>query len=157
VIGITPLLLVASLCWVALLVAAPLLPAAAAAMTYGFGALICHQLADRSFHLGAYQLPVCARCLGVYVGIACGAALAVVTASTMTRLTPRHVRLVLAGGVLPTAITVAAEWAGIWNTTNAERFAAGLPLGVAVAAVAAATLHYGECARRRPIRSPQPR
>ena len=28
----------------------------------------CHQRSDRSFFVGAYQFPVCARCTGVLVG-----------------------------------------------------------------------------------------
>lgn len=28
----------------------------------------CHQLAERSFFAGGRQFPVCARCLGVYIG-----------------------------------------------------------------------------------------
>ena len=28
----------------------------------------CHQRADRSFFLGDYQFPVCARCTGVFLG-----------------------------------------------------------------------------------------
>lgn len=28
----------------------------------------CHQLAERSFFVGKRQMPVCARCLGVYIG-----------------------------------------------------------------------------------------
>lgn len=31
--------------------------------------LNCHQLSERSFHIGIRQLPVCARCLGIYVGL----------------------------------------------------------------------------------------
>lgn len=28
----------------------------------------CHQRADRSFHIGKWQFPVCARCTGVFIG-----------------------------------------------------------------------------------------
>ena len=56
--------------WVALLVAAPLLPAAPAALIYVLGSRICHQISERSFHVDGAQLPVCARCLGIYAGFA---------------------------------------------------------------------------------------
>lgn len=32
----------------------------------------CHQRVDRSYNLGNYQLPVCARCQGVYLGYLLG-------------------------------------------------------------------------------------
>ena len=37
---------------------------------YAIGSLICHQLPERSFHLWGAQLPVCARCTGIYAGAA---------------------------------------------------------------------------------------
>lgn len=32
----------------------------------------CHQREERSYHLGSYQLPVCSRCQGVYIGYLIG-------------------------------------------------------------------------------------
>ncbi len=32
----------------------------------------CHQRADRSYHFGKYQIPVCSRCQGVYIGYLIG-------------------------------------------------------------------------------------
>src|SRR5260221_7816536 len=37
---------------------------------YGMGSVLCHQRPERSFHLWGVQLPVCARCVGVYAGAA---------------------------------------------------------------------------------------
>ena len=28
----------------------------------------CHQLPERSFFIGKYQMPICARCLGIIIG-----------------------------------------------------------------------------------------
>ncbi len=39
---------------------------------YGLFSLICHQIPERSFFLNGCQLPVCARCLGIYFGIFAG-------------------------------------------------------------------------------------
>jgi uncharacterized membrane protein len=153
---LAPLVICVSAGWVALLIAAPLLPAAPAGITYALGSLICHQISDRSFHLGMAQLPVCARCLGIYAGFAGGATLSrLVRGSdpTTTRhrgLTPRVVLIV---GAIPTLVTVIAEWAGLWQTSNMARALAGAPLGIAVALVvhaALATLHYGGCPPRPP-------
>jgi len=40
--------------------------------------VICHQRPERSYHFLAAQLPVCARCTGIYFGAAVGAIVAVV-------------------------------------------------------------------------------
>ena len=37
---------------------------------YAIGSRICHQLPARSFHLWSMQMPVCARCAGIYAGAA---------------------------------------------------------------------------------------
>jgi len=36
--------------------------------TYLVGYAVCHQLSSHSFHLGGRQLPLCARCTGIYLG-----------------------------------------------------------------------------------------
>ncbi|MBN1581774.1 MAG: DUF2085 domain-containing protein [Anaerolineae bacterium] len=36
------------------------------------GYSICHQIPDRSFHMGGHKLPLCARCTGTYLGVAVG-------------------------------------------------------------------------------------
>lgn len=38
-------------------------------MFHFIGSAVCHQMAERSFILGGKQLPVCARCTGIYSGI----------------------------------------------------------------------------------------
>lgn len=36
------------------------------------GYAVCHRIPERSFHIGAYQLPLCARCSGMYLGAVTG-------------------------------------------------------------------------------------
>ena len=154
VIGmIAPLVVFLAVAWLAVLIAAPFLPAVPAAVVYLLGSRICHQIAERSFHLDGAQLPVCARCVGIYVGLAAGLLFA-----------PARVRVrrMLAVGAVPTLVTVAAEWAGLWQTSNMARAIAGLSRGIAVGAVVIAALapraglHYGECAPRPPIARDRP-
>ncbi|HEU5258713.1 MAG TPA: DUF2085 domain-containing protein [Vicinamibacterales bacterium] len=144
--------------WLALLVLAPVLPVPIAGVLYALGSHICHQRAERSFHLFAAQLPVCARCAGIYAGAAIGSLLAV-SGSIRERSGAVSPRMLLAAGALPTLITLIAEWSGAWAGGNDARAGAGVWLGVAVALVvarAAATLHYGGCVPRRPIASNRP-
>jgi uncharacterized membrane protein len=153
------LLAVFAVAWLVLLTAAPILPVPAAALMYAIGSRICHQIPARSFHVFGSQLPVCGRCLGIYAGAAAGAIAAACAggrASSVMRASPR---ILLAIGAAPTAITLALEWSGAWPGSNLARAGAGVPLGAAVALVAAraaATLHYGRCELRRPIASSRP-
>src|SRR5580658_9209119 len=41
---------------------------ALALLVYAAGSVICHQRPERSFHLLGAQMPVCARCAGIYAG-----------------------------------------------------------------------------------------
>ena len=154
--------------WVLLLLLAPFLASRSHASVmgtglvvavYGVGSIICHQRPERSFHLWAAQIPVCARCAGIYVGAAVMAA-AVFGArafSTSARATreratvdapqrqrreggarrrialPQNARLLLAVAVVPSAVTLVLEWATGHAPANWIRFAAGIPIGAAVA------------------------
>jgi uncharacterized membrane protein len=152
------LLALAAVTWLALVIAAPVLPVPIAAFLYALGSRICHQRPERSFHLFAAQLPVCARCAGIYAGAAAGSLL-MLSASIRARLFRVSPQPVLLAGALPTLITIILEWSGAWAGANDVRAFAGVPLGLSTAfvvATAAATLHYGECAPRRPIASNRP-
>jgi uncharacterized membrane protein len=160
---LTPAIALASLTWLALLIVAPFAPASLATLIYAAGSVICHQLPERSFHLAGFQIPVCARCLGIYTGAAAGASIHVVgalaTNSMQWRiLTPQAARRVFILSALPTLLTVGLEWAGVWAGTNVARAIAGVALGIGGALVvmsAVATLHYSACQRRRPIEPSQ--
>ena len=36
------------------------------------GYSVCHRISERSFHIGSFQLPLCARCSGMYLGAVTG-------------------------------------------------------------------------------------
>jgi uncharacterized membrane protein len=149
--------------WLVLLMASPVGPTSLAAITYTVGSFVCHQLPERSFHLGGVQIPVCARCIGVYGGFAV-MAWAFVAAPRRPRsngprgLTARSARWIFVVSALPTALTLAVEWSGIWRGSNVVRAIAGSTLGVGLAFVvmsAVATLHYSGCEPRRPTEPSQ--
>jgi uncharacterized membrane protein len=156
---IGPALALTALVWLALLIITPLAPPSLATLMYVAGGVICHQLPERSFHLAGFQLPVCARCLGIYAGAAAAATIHVLGAfvadSARRRLlTPAAAREVFLVSALPTLVTVVLEWAGVWSATNVVRAITGVVVGAGGALVvmsAVATLHYSECLRRRPI------
>jgi hypothetical protein len=153
--------------WLLLVVAAPILWTPLAAVLYAAASLICHQIPERSFHLQGSQLPVCARCAGLYGGGALGALVGVTVAgrapgwaALAQRVLAGHRRSLPEGGdvrsipwpwigtilaALPTIATFVLEWGLGWRISNTVRAVAAVPLGGAVAFVvvgALATLHY---------------
>lgn len=124
-------LTVAAVVWVALLIVAPWFPREMA-LAYEFAARICHQKPERSFHLAGIQLPVCARCFGLYVSGAVAAAAAwLSTRGQRAALDAPTARLVFGAAALPTIVTVALEWLGLAYPSNMARAIAALPLGAA--------------------------
>jgi hypothetical protein len=112
---------------------------------YGAGSLICHQLPERSFHLWTAQMPVCARCTGIYVGAAIAA---IVSGFRVVRLTatrlqrcvanpgrPRSTRRQLLVAALPALTTLLFEWTTGQTPANWIRAATGVCLGAVTAAV----------------------
>ena len=116
--------------WVLLVLAAPAAfghdaLSDAATFLYAAGSQICHQLTDRSFAYGGVQLPVCARCFGLYLAGASGATLAWFGA-------PRPLpwaRPALLVAAIPTGVTWALEAGGLTGFSNIIRAVAALPLG----------------------------
>ncbi|HEY3884301.1 MAG TPA: DUF2085 domain-containing protein [Vicinamibacterales bacterium] len=138
------ILAIASVGWVAAVVAAPFavqssnpLLSGPAIAVYAASGFICHQRPERSFWLWGEQLPVCARCAGLYVAAALGAPLAAVYASGFTAA--RAWGLAIVTG-FPTLLTWSAEAAGLAHPSNTVRAVAALPLGFAVAWLLVGTL-----------------
>ena len=134
--GLAPVLTLGALSWSAAVLVAPLaftshspVLAGAAALFYQSAGLVCHQRPERSFHLLGVQLPVCARCAGLYWSAAAGAIVA-----WLARPRSAHadrLRIVLGLAALPTALTVGIEFAGIAYPSNLVRALSALPLGAA--------------------------
>jgi uncharacterized membrane protein len=139
-------LITAVLAWNAALHAAPAgKPVAIAALTYLAGSMVCHQSPERSFHSNGAQYPVCARCLGLYTGAMFGLAawLLVRCSGSVTRgvhgsLRLSGMRAAIVIAALPTLVTVALAWSGVWDAPNLVRALLAVPLGASIAAAAAA-------------------
>ena len=112
------------------------------AFAYAVGSVICHQLPERSFFMDGRQLPVCARCTGLYVSGVVGLLgwVAVKSARGWRQIPvpPRGALAVVAAAAIPTAISYLTGVTGIWDGSNLTRALLAVPLGVAAGAVAAA-------------------
>src|SRR5262249_31790615 len=104
------------------------------------GSVICHQRPERSFFLWSHQMPVCARCTGIYLGAALTVLLTPVTRwlPGVRRLQPSVSRspkgFALLAGAPAVAEPVYALTTGV-APSNSIRAASGLCLGLAVAAL----------------------
>jgi Predicted membrane protein (DUF2085) len=165
---ITAGLAAAAAAWLLLLIGAPYLVSHArprsaifdlGGLVYLAGRIICHQRADRSLHAWGVQLPVCARCTGLYAGAFLGSVFAawrcrpqpggqVRTAEGVGGETasapagPREWRRRLAVAAAPTAASVGLEMGRVWAQSPRVRGAAAIPLGFVVAWFVAA--HVGD-------------
>jgi uncharacterized membrane protein len=132
--------------WAISIVAAPLVASrssghpladAGALAIYFVGRAICHQRPERSFHLWGAQLPVCARCTGLYAGAAFAPLMPI-----GRRLVGRtRAGMALALAAAPTLATLVYEWTTGDAPSNVIRMAAGLWLGAGVARILADALH----------------
>jgi uncharacterized membrane protein len=132
-----------AICWVAAIFLAPAGPRQASASTlasacsavvYAVGSVICHQRPERSFHLWGAQMPVCARCTGLYLGAALVALVAlVISARRIRQWDGARARRLFFVAALPTALTLVVEWTTGSVPLNWVRAVSALPLGAIVA------------------------
>lgn len=101
----------------------------------GYG--LCHQLPGRSFAAGGFQLPVCARDTGIYIGFAVSLlVLHLMTHRTRPSDLPRWPVLVLIGAfVASMAVDGVTSYGGFRETTNDLRLITGLLTGWGLAAI----------------------
>jgi len=110
-----------------------------AAVAYLAGSVVCHQIPERSFVTAGRQWPVCARCAGLYLGVAAGFVVwLVLRRVTAHRPSARPVLVALALMTAPTAVSWATGVVGLWEGTNTIRFVLAAPLGLTAGAIVAA-------------------
>ena len=124
----------AALLFVCATVAAPLIEAAGrdntvASFIYLAFSRVCHQIAERSFHVEGYPLAVCSRCFGIYAGYVLGLAVYPFARPLARTETPRRIWLIVA--LAPVAIDFAGDYAGIFHNTLLTRALTGLVAGAA--------------------------
>ena len=110
-------------------------------LVYEAGSHICHQRRERSFQWSGAQMPVCGRCLGLYVAGALGALVALMIGAKTSAVLPTRRTLALAA--VPMVLSLALEWTGVANGSNVTRFVSGLPLGGVLGLVLVRELRVG--------------
>ena len=79
----------------------------------------CHQMPERSFFIGGYQLPLCARCTGIVTGHILGI--------TVSFFRPASFRSL--PGMLPLMIDGTLQETTSYESTNVKRLCTGILYG----------------------------
>ncbi len=128
---------VAFLCSLAVLVAASLatlaLATGASEMLRTPFLLMCHGQIERAFSIAGVGMPLCARCCGVYAGMAL-AALVMFVAAPVRRT--KTLFILGAGLVIPMTIDGTFQTLGLWSTGNIPRAATGVAFGIGLVILA---------------------
>lgn len=122
--------------WIAFLLAAPLAAARGSALApwlYRLFEPICHQIAERSFHLGGHPLGACHRCVGLYLGFTIGLLLVPHLHGAREWLLEQPRR------ILVFALPMVVDWSLPFNVP-ASRFLTGLLAAAPIAVLAWAAL-----------------
>ena len=94
------------------------------------GSLFCHQIPERSLYLGGYQLPVCARDLGTYLGFFVMSTFYLMARRFRRVGLPDLPMLILAViGVGLFLFDAVSSYLGFRETSNALRLSSGLAFG----------------------------
>lgn len=125
----------------AVLVGVPLLEEPVLGGARDVGYAVCHQLPTHSFFVGGEQLPLCARCTGIYIGFLVGLiGMALLGKLGATRLPPLPVTAVLVVTMVAmvfdgfNSLTASLpESIQAYQPTNLLRLATGLGAGAALA------------------------
>lgn len=112
------------------------------AIIFTIGGVVCHQRPERSFFIEGHQLPVCARCTGLYltgaIGLVGWLTMKLARRWRPIAIDPRlAVRLLLIAAI-PTAVSLISGAIGWWDGSNLTRALLAIPLGVTAGAIVAA-------------------
>ncbi|HEX9990157.1 MAG TPA: DUF2085 domain-containing protein [Chloroflexia bacterium] len=104
----------------------------------GFG--VCHQIHSHSFTIGGHQMPLCARCTGMYLGVLATLLLLATLRRRASRLPVRGIMAALAvffGAMAFDGLnsTLQTFGSGLWDTTNLIRIVTGGLSGISMAAI----------------------
>ena len=93
---------------------------------YGCGDRICHEIAERSFFINGNQMPFCARCTAIWLGLAIGVGFMIFF---KVELNEKFIFVIIIG-TIPIAIDGLGQLFGLWVSTNLIRVITGLLIGI---------------------------
>ncbi len=100
---------------------------------------VCHQIAERSFHVDGVALAACHRCYGIYWGLFLGPVLYLVVRRWEHKWWNQS-RLLLAAALLPLGLDWVLDFVGLWSNTPLSRVLSGGVFGLAAGMLVAQAL-----------------
>ena len=89
---------------------------------------LCHQRSDRCFAINGHAMAICARCLGIYVGL-----LVVCLWGSFRSISVTRSGAVLIAALAFNGCDAFLEWQGVYGNLRWMRWGLGLALGMAIA------------------------
>ena len=100
------------------------------------GSSLCHQLEERSFSIDGFQMPLCARCLGLHLAFLVSAMLILVRRDPRLSGLPSARSMVAVGALMiPAMADVVLSYLGIIDSDNTRRVVTGALFGAVLAFV----------------------
>ncbi len=93
---------------------------------YSIGDSLCHQKADRSFFINENQMPFCARCTAIWLGITIGLGFMMFYKIPLNN----KFLIVILIGLVPIGIDGVGQLLNFWESTNFTRVITGLLIGI---------------------------
>ena len=91
--------------------------------------IFCHGIPDRCLYVWHVPMPICARCVAIYGGLAAGIAIFWIA----PRLNELTARMVMIASAIPLAVEGLTQLAMLRESTNTLRLITGLIAGIAFA------------------------
>jgi uncharacterized membrane protein len=89
---------------------------------------LCHQISERSFHIFGFQLAVCSRCTGIYLGLFIGTILYPLIFSIKRQRIPSFKLFILFS--FPMGLDVIGNILNLWISSGIIRFLTGFIFGL---------------------------
>lgn len=93
---------------------------------YHCGDILCHQKSERSFFINGNQMPFCARCTAIWLGLAIGVGFMLFYKIEFNE--KFFVFMILA--IIPMGVDGVGQLFGLWVSTNIVRLLTGLSAGI---------------------------
>ena len=93
---------------------------------YGCGDRLCHQKVERSFFINGNQMPFCARCTAIWLGLAIGIGFMLFY---KIELDLKFIILIFIG-LIPIGIDGFGQLFGLWESNNIIRLVTGVLMGI---------------------------